>query len=378
MNRLRGVVRQIIRPYKKRLLTDTESLSEIFVEIEEVQIKKQRIKQYIEDLEKNETMHQYYGNLDEAVCHQLNKLRHDMREIEEQKTQLKGRLLRNNLGLHRLIAYEQEIPTLIKEMQIAEKRQREIEGKITYLQEEKVILQRERETLLKSYNYLKGLSMILIICIGGGLLLSFILLQVLQQKIWYILSGLVILTMIFIIAVILIKEDIEREIKKNGMLQKQAARNLNRAAIKLFHHMQYLNFQYNKLGVESVAKLEIYYNRYIKSKHNEEVYLKMNKKLDVIEQEILTILSSQQSSLVDQEDFVEWFTQLKHDEKYLGLKKGESTRMKEQLAALEDYEQTLWDALQIKEEQEDLRKEIQGWLQGYQGEKRLDKIHQNA
>ena len=82
----------------------------------------------------------------------------------------------------------------------------------------------------------------------------------------------------------------EKEIKNNGILQQKAVKYLNKAKIRYFHQTQYLEFQYHKFGVDSVAKLEMYYNRYLKNKNNERLYLQMNDSLNEIEEDILKIL----------------------------------------------------------------------------------------
>ena len=265
------------------------SVQEIFSELEEIAIKKQRITHYIQELNIKEEAHKQYENLDPDAVAQINALAQKAKEIEEKKQNLKGRLISTNAALLRLSKYENEIPDLIKEMQGAEKRRRQTESHIFYLQEERRELEEERETLISGYNFLKWVSFVFIVFLGVSLLVSFVLLQILREKIWFILSAMVGIVLVFIVILVLTKEKLEKEIKNNGILQQKAVKYLNKSKIKFFHQTQYLEFQYHKLGVDSVAKLELYYNRYLKNKNNERIYLKMNDTLNEIEEDILKI-----------------------------------------------------------------------------------------
>lgn len=179
---------------------------------------------------------------------------------------LRGRLISNNSALARVGQYEEEIPDLIKEMQIAEKRRRETENHIFYLEEEKEELYEERESLLLGYRFLKGFSGIMIAAIVICLFVSFAVLQTLREQIWVVLTTIGFVVVALFIGVVILKENIDKELSRNVVLQQKAVKYLNKAKIRLFNQVQYLEFQYHKLGVDSVAKLELYYNRYLKTK----------------------------------------------------------------------------------------------------------------
>lgn len=376
MSGIQNFFKTLFKP-KEVQSVESSSVQEIFTELEEVAIKKQRITNYIKDLNIKEEAHKQYENLDPEAVAEINVLAQKAKEIEEKKQNLKGRLISTNAALLRLSKFENEIPELIHEMQVAEKRRRETESHIFYLQEEKINLEEEREALLSGYKFLRGISYVFIVFLGVSLLVSFVLLQILREKIWFILSGIVAVMLVFIVVLVLTKEKLEKEIKNNGILQQKAVKYLNKSKIRFFHQTQYLEFQYHKLGVDSVAKLELHYNRYLKNKNNERVYLQMNDTLTEIEEEILKILHSRDILLEDIGDLADWILQPKMINEMKRINE-DRAKTKEQLLALETYEQDLWKELSAMSSDAALKAEIDECLKNYNVENMLDKIHASA
>lgn len=356
---------------------ETSNVQEVFNELEEVTVKKQRIRHYIEELNIKEEAYKQYQSLDPEAVTKINLLAQRAKGIEEKKQNLKGRLISTNAALVRLSKYEEEIPDLIKEMQEAEKRRRQTESHIFYLKEERADLEEERETLITGYRFLKGVSFVFVVLLGVSLLISFVLLQILREKVWFVLSGIVIAMLAFIVALVLTKEKLEKEIKNNGILQQKAVKYLNKAKIKYFHQTQYLEFQYQKLGVDSVSKLELYYNRYLKNKNNERMYLQMNDALTEIEEEILDILHKKDILLEDIGDLADWILQPKMLNE---MKRIDDDREKteEQLKALSQYEEELWKEISVMVLDDELKEDVKACLETYSGENMLDKIRLSA
>ena len=368
---------KILFKTRKGQQPEASSVQELFNELEEVTIKKQRIHHYIEELNIKEEAHKQYQNLDPDAVTKINLLAQKAKGIEEKKQNLKGRLISTNAALVRLSKYEEEIPDLINEMKDAEKRLRQTESHIFYLKEERADLEEERETLIVGYKFLKVISFVFVVLLGVSLLISFILLQILREKIWFVLSGIVGAMLIFIVVLVLTKEKLEKEINNNKILQQKAVKYLNKSKIKFFHQTQYLEFQYEKLGVDSVAKLEIYYNRYLKNKNNERIYLQMNDALTEIEEEILNILHKKDILLEDIGDLADWILKPKMLNE---MKRIEEDREKtqEQLNALGEYEASLWKEISVMALDETLKKEVEACLENYSGENMLDKIRLSA
>ena len=377
MHVLKSIVQTLFKKKKTGEKLEGSHIEEILSELQEVQSKKRRMLHYIEELNIKGELYKQYENLDAEAIKKINILGEKAKEIEEKKQNLRGRLISNNAALNRLTGYEEELPDLIREMKIAEKRRRETESHMLYLQEERIFLEEERESLISGYRFLRGFSLLLVVSIGVSLLVSFIMLQILREKIWFILSILVVLMVFMVIAIVLVKEKLEKEIKDNGILQQKAVQYLNKSKIRFFNQTHYLEFQYKKLGVDSVAKLELYYNRYLKNKNNERIYLQMNDTLIQIEQEILDILHSKNVEVEDLGNLTEWILQPKrlNEAKQLTIDK---EKVQEQLQALQAYEEEMLRELRILSSDEQLKVQIEAGLEQLKNENMLDKISASA
>lgn len=361
----------------KGIKIDQKSVEEMFNELYEVRTKKQRVSEYLIDLEVREEEVKRFEALSKEEVHKLNALASQAKAIEEKKQNLKGRLIQNNAALARISKYEEELPEMIEEMQVAEKRKRETENNMFYLQEEREELLEERESLLKGYGFLKGFSLILILCIGMGLLVAFAMLQVLREEIWVYLSAIGCLLIVFLVGIIYAKDRMDTELQKNGLLQQKAVRYLNKSKIRYFHQTRYLEFQYHKLGVDSVAKLELYYSRYLKNKDNEKIYLQFNQTLEEIERQMLEIIEAHHIEISYIENLSDWILSPQKANAIKSLKE-DRQKTTEQLQALNTYEQELWKEVFVMQEDPMLKSIIQGEISRYNDSGRLDKKEQGA
>lgn len=377
MSAVKNILKSIFRNKRIGQKLEGSRVEQILSELEEVQNKKRRMTDYIEELNRKGELYEQYEHLDSETINKINKLGEQAKEIEQKKQNLRGRLISNNAALNRLSNYEDDIPDFIKEMKIAEKRRRETESHMLYLQEERALLEEERDSLISGYRFLKGFSLFFIICMGVSLLISFIMLQILREKIWFILSGLVVIMVCIVIMIVLVKERLEKEIKDNGILQQKAVQYLNKSKIRFFNQTHYLEFQYRKLGVDSVAKLELYYNRYLKNKNNERIYLQMNDALTDIEEEILGILHSKNILVEHLDDWTDWTLEPKRFNEIKQFMK-EKEKVQDQLKALQTYEEEMIKELFILATDEQLKVEIDKGIQELKLENMLDKISASA
>ena len=377
MKALKNILQTVFSKKKTGEKLEGSRVEEILSELEEVQNKKKRTSDYIQALNIKGELYKQYEHLDSEAIKKINQLGEKAKEIEQKKQNLRSRLISNNAALNRLSTYEEDIPDLIKEMKIAEKRRRETESHMLYLQEERVLLEEERDSLIGGYHFLKVLSLLLVIGMGVSLLVSFIMLQILREKIWFILSGLVVIMVFAVIGIVLVKERLEKEIKDNGILQQKAVQYLNKSKIRFFNQTRYLEFQYQKLGVDSVAKLELYYNRYLKNKNNERIYLQMNDALTDIEEKILDILHSKNICIEELGDLTEWILEPKRLNEAQQLIK-DKEKIQEQLEALQTYEEEMLKELFILATDNELKMQIDKGLEALRYENRLDKISASA
>ncbi len=363
--------------FRKGTELDEHSMEGLFEELYELQMKMSRTQHYLEELEGKETLASQYEVLDKEDIHKLDILAGRAKTIEEKKMNLRGRLISNNSALARVGQYEEEIPDLIKEMQIVEKRRRETENHIFYLEEEKEELYEERESLLLGYRFLKGFSGIMIAAIVICLFVSFAVLQTLREQIWIVLTTIGFVVVALFIGVVILKENIDKELSRNVVLQQKAVKYLNKAKIRLFNQVQYLEFQYHKLGVDSVAKLELYYNRYLKNKNNERIYLQMNETLNEIEEDMLAILSGKGIKIDYINNLSDWVLTPKKLNEMKQVKE-EREKAIEQIHGLRAYEEELWKEIYALGQEEHLKEKVAVAIEAYNESMMLDKTEKGA
>lgn len=340
MKALKKIAYFLFGSRKDRTKQQAYEIQHIGNELEDIKLKKVKLTQYLKRMEERATLYHAYLSLDKNIKNEIQAYAEKAKQIEENKQKLKGRLISNNAALNRLSEYEDELPELIKEMQQAEKHKKQIETHLFYLKEEKEQLEEERESLLFGYRFLKGMSFAIIVLAMICLFICFLMLQILRQNIWFIMTLIVSIMIVMISIIVLMKDKYEKGIRDNAILQKKAASYINKLKIKLVNEIKYLQFEYTKLGVDSVSKLELYYSNYIKSKDNEKLYLKMNQALQDIEEDILDILHKNNIQVKEADTLLECLLKpeyLKEIKKY----EEEKFKIEQQLNAIKAYEEEL-------------------------------------
>lgn len=366
-----------VNKHGKAKQLNERSVEALFEELGEIQVKMNRTKQYLDELVDREVLANQYEALDKEALHQLDILAGRAKTIEEKKKNLRGRLISNNAALARIGEYEDAVPDLIKEMQVAEKRKRETEAHIYYLEEEKELLYEERESLLMGYRFLKGFSMAMVVGMIVCLFISFALLQMLREQIWMVLTSIGLLMVVLFVGVLILKDKMDSALKKNVVLQQKAVKYLNKAKIRLFNQVQYLEFQYHKLGIDSVAKLELYYNRYLKNKNNERLYLQMNESLNDIEEDMLKILRGKGIQIDYINNLSQWHLTPKKLNELQQLKE-ERAKTAQQMQDLKTYEEEIWKEIYALGEEAHLKEKVADAITRYNDAARLDKIEKGA
>lgn len=324
-------------------------IARVFDDLDETQTKKMRLSNYIEKLGSRQEKLASFAKFNEEEIAQLSSLVGQFKNIIEDKQHLKGRLIKTNRALLRLQEHEHELPTLIEEVELTERKVKENERDLYFLEEEKEHLIEDRETLLFGYSFLKGFSMVTALVMIIILFVGFALLQVLREGIWIYLSVVGIFLVLFVAGVLFCKEQLEKRLRNNELLQKKVVGYLNRIKIKYFHNKRYLEFNFDKLGVDSSAKLEMYYNRYIKNKENEKTYAKLNRTLMQIEESIDLVFRNKNIYFEEMEDLYEWLMTTKKAETLDSLTE-EKEKIAFQIEGLTAFEEELWKEIYLLRE----------------------------
>ena len=321
--------------------TDIEVL---FEQLEETTIQKIRVKSYYKQLQKRKEKLKTYENLSEEEINKLVLLMNRYKAIEEQKQHLRGRLIHTNRALLRLEAYEEKLPEMIKELGNVEKKVKAYERDLFYLAEEKEELEEEREVLLKGYTFLKYFSVGFMMFVFISIFWSYTFMQFMDDQVWIYLSifstGFIFLATGMLYA----KFRIEKGLNVNEILQKKAVKYMNKTKIYYFHSKRYIEFNFDKLGVDSTAKLELYYNRYVKNKKNQEEYNRLNTQAMRIEGDVQHLMREKEIQVDDMENLKEWLMSPQKVQVLQNLML-EEEKMTQQLEGFETYEKELWQEI---------------------------------
>lgn len=320
---------------------DAERIQEIFEELEDIQHKLKRLENHKTHLENRRQDLEKYESLSEEEHVKIVKLLDQYKSIMEQIKLMEGRLIRNNPSLRIIQTYEKEMPEIIKEMRQTETKQRHAQSDILYLDEEKNHLYTYREELITGYRVLKIGAIILTIILGIVCVVIFTMAQSLEKDIFIPTSIVSIATLFFVFGILAFKRRIEHELEKNEYMQQRAVKLLNKAKIQYFHFTNYLEYEYNKLGVISSEQLQGHYNRYMKNKSNDIHYRGLNNQLIEIEQRVFDILYEKG---IQRDIFVnidEW-AEIQKSSVMLKNAESENKNIDRQLEALHTYEQELY------------------------------------
>lgn len=358
---------------------EKNDLDRIFEDLEEIHYKKLRLENYFASLVKKQQDLQKYENFTEENQQKLNEYVNTYKEIEERKQGLKGRLITTNEALNRLVPYEEEIPAYIQEMQVTEKKMKDSENDIYYLEEERDALLEDREVLLEGYGFLQGFSVIFLTTLVVGVFIAFACLQVIREEIWVVLSSVAIVFSAFLVGVLYAKERFEKALKDNSILQQKAAKYINKSNIRYFHQKRYMDHVCEKFAVENTAQLEMHYNRYLKNKNNEQQFIGYNRQLAQLEKNISFILEESGGNLVAFDTLEEW-TMIPKRAKWFENTVKEKEKISAQIEMLVNYEKELWQEIYaLKEDPKyvlDVEKRVEKYLANTQ--QYLDKLEQDA
>lgn len=357
---------------------EVERIQEIFEELRDIQTKRQRLEQFIKRINKRQQDLEQYESLSKEEHIKVAKLLDQYKSIMEQRKLMEGRLIRNNPSLRIIQTYERELPEILKEMHQTENNQRYAQSDILYLNEEKDYLYDYRESLVTGYRALKIGSVILTIILGITCLALFTMVQSLQKDIFIPASIISVVALFIGFGILIIKRRIEYELDKNELMQKKVVRLLNKVKIKYFHATNYLNYQYNKLGVNNADQLQGHYNRYLKNKNNEDHYRGMNNQLMEIEKRVFDLLYDKGIER-DVFDNIDDWAEIQNSTVLLKNLKQEYENTIKQLKGLGSYEEELCqEAFIIANANPDLTSMVKALMDGYMGQRSKDTLDKTS
>ncbi|WP_010167580.1 hypothetical protein [Candidatus Epulonipiscium viviparus] len=325
-----------------------------------IKIKKQE--KILENIYPLEEPLKEYLSLDRSVKNNLTILAGRYKDSTDEKNKLNTRLIKNNPALSKMEAYESEIPVLQNELKEVSTLASKYKTNIEYLRIEKDNLVIDREALLVGYEALEKIGMFFLTLLGLSLIITFTLMQIIRESVWVYMSMISIAFMGFVLFLIFSKERLERELVRNEILQKKAAKYIQKFQIHYFTQQQYLDYQYKKLGINNVEQLDNYFTKYLKNKGHERNYQQHVQTLQVSEQKIKDTLRINEVPIRYINTIEEWVLNPYKLEEAKNMV-SEMDSIKTQITKMKEYEQELYATLMnygTQEEYEDTIKDKMG------------------
>ncbi|OON91312.1 MAG: hypothetical protein ATN34_04040 [Epulopiscium sp. Nele67-Bin002] len=285
---------------------DSNDIDSLFESLKSTTLKLHRQEEQLEQINSLKRVVDMYLELDQKTHNQLKNYAVLYRDSVDEKTKLKARLIRNNPALQRLVEYEEEIPTLIRELKSVENQIHICKSNIEYLREEKEQLIEDRETLIGGYKFLKVFTAVFLLVLGLSFVLVITMLQVLRNTLWIYVGSIICVFMVFIVLLIIAKDRLEKALVKNELLQKKAAKYIQKYQIHYYQQQSYLDYEFKKLDVDSIDQLETYFERYTKNKVHETKYDTYVNNMMISENQISEILGNNQFNIRGIERIQEW------------------------------------------------------------------------
>ncbi|OOB80581.1 MAG: hypothetical protein BEN19_04180 [Epulopiscium sp. Nuni2H_MBin003] len=323
---------------------DDVDIDNLFESLKTTSIKIQRQEKYLEDVQALESPLSSFLSLDENTQKSLKNYATQYKDITDEQRGLQTRLVKNNPALYRISIYEQEVPTLLIELKQVQNLVKTFRNNIYYLRDEKEELIQDRVMLIRGYDYLRKFSIVFAVLLALCLLLIFTMMQVLREDIWIYMSAVCGVFIIFVPTLLLTKEKLEKEMTRNEILQKRAAKYIKKYQIHYFQQKNYLQYEFSKLGVDSIKKLENYYDKYLTYKAYEVKYNRNIQTMQISQQKIQEILSDHKLPTEDSIVIEEWlFNPHKIEESKMLVREIEPIKV--QIKTLKEYEEDVYKQL---------------------------------
>lgn len=334
-----GKIRDTLNKFNTKKFNNSYSSNDImgvFDELESSYVNRRNLEKKSKSIEKQLEVVKNYSQLSKNDLAIVAELVKEYKGTKEVMQSLRGRLVKNNKSLHKIAENEETVPIMIDDLKSIDREVKDIQRDLFYLQDEKETLITKRNKLIIKYGILKYSLVIATSALFGSILISLNSEYFMETY----LGVCVIVYFMMLGIAIRCKTGLDKSISDNEILQHKAARYINKSKIKYFHSMNYLGYSFSKLGVDSVAKIDLYYNRLQKSKDSESAYKELNKKLLEIENSINSLFSKKGIDTVGIENLDELLSVCNKAGSVVELTK-ELDRLGQQLNSIVEYENTL-------------------------------------
>ncbi len=290
---------------------------------------------------------------------------------------LKTQINSYDKSLDYLAKYENEVETILKEIEYSEQRQAGLKRDIAYITGEKEDLIYGREQLQQALKFLYGFSIVFVCTLAIITFVLGVLKITYDMEIFVPLMVLCVFAIILGSATYIFQRKFRHELHRNQLLQVKVIELLNRAKVLYVNCTSFLNYEYKKYRVRNSMMLKNNWDEYMYQKQISRRHIAMNNRSQEVVGNIIKMLSN---AGIENPDalFEELLNLVSMEDKKLLYKdiSDERKNIENELNDLDNKQQKLWNELtNLQNTDKTENKVISNIIQTYEEE--LNKLISN-
>lgn len=236
---------------------------------ESLEIVKRRltIMRRIQNLNKSISDVECYNNLSEDDNIYLKDLLDRILALSNERRSLIYQVTGFDNAMTRLIDLEEEASIAVTSMEESEKMKRLFRQDLSMLEGEKINLENERVTLANAQKFIHKFSIVSVVIFTGFMILLSFLAIFTEQNIFFGISIIVIMVMIFGSMIYFLHSKMKYELAMNIKKQQKAIALLNKKSVVYAYHTNFLKYAYKKYQVHSAESLKEHLHELRSYKH---------------------------------------------------------------------------------------------------------------
>lgn len=251
-----------------------------------LQQQKKELKQELEEIKNVQNIYVIYEKFSKDKKEKVEKIWSILQETEEERENLKNHFQNSSVKNSKLKQYEKQIPSLLKEIEEMEEKQRKTKMDLDYLEGERADLQFSKEKMEHTLVVSRKIS------IGFVIGLTFISLLLVLCYSLYDVSVVAFGSVLALISLFvgtwlyILQRRIHYELQKNSRLQNRAVELLNKTKLRYVHYTRFLDYEYDKLGVHNLHMLEYQWSQYCEGQKQRRQYQRIASQKSQLELEL--------------------------------------------------------------------------------------------
>ncbi len=282
----------------------TTHVNTLFQQLETLQHHEENLQQELKELKDKKEAYERYTQLSQEEKEEIEKIWVTIEKAELERESLKNQFVDSSSINPKLQQFEKDIPLLLKEIETMEENQRKAKKDIDYLEGEKGALYFTKEKLEQVLVTSQKTSIAVVMGLAFLSLLLVLLHSVYDFSIVVFGSILAVIGLFIGTWLYILQRRVRFEIQKNIRMQNRAVELLNKAKLRYVHYTRFLQYEYEKFGVQNLHMLQYQWNLYCERQTHKNQYQRVASQKSQLELELWDFIEKifvGKEELLDQE-----------------------------------------------------------------------------